>query len=417
MNNVENSEISVISSLAQENAALKERLRKQLLYELYYQLTPVGSTLEELNRHYCYDLLPDAYNIILLRAVRKEAPDAEVSPFILSEVSKRMYETLRPVFHELETAVVDGRVICLFNITTHRDSPETDLFKRSIGRFFADLSVSDLAEGHDFVMGEGDAVQSYRQLCSCVQSASQVIRYAAVYGLNRRYDSYEHAKAYDNLTSVLSPAQSRQIRHDIESLDYEDLEALVDELFDSGYAQAMQFPGYAYLLPHKLIDLVASVIRDLIQVPDQFTKKLDDCRQRIDDCISLRDLKTITKAEIRALYEYYAAHVDQPPVIMKAKTYIRKHYKEKLYLADIADQVQLNSQYFSSYFKQVEGVSVTDFITSVRMEHAKAELTDTTNPCQQIAENVGYEDAHYFSRVFRKQVGMSPMEYRTRGKG
>ena len=57
-------------------------------------------------------------------------------------------------------------------------------------------------------------------------------------------------------------------------------------------------------------------------------------------------------------------------------------------------------------------MTITEYISSVRIEHAKNLLATTSAPIGSIALNVGIDDANYFTRIFKKFVGMSPTEYR-----
>jgi YesN/AraC family two-component response regulator len=63
-------------------------------------------------------------------------------------------------------------------------------------------------------------------------------------------------------------------------------------------------------------------------------------------------------------------------------------------------------------FKEVTGKSITEFISTIRIERAKELLTSTNNPIRDIGESVGYADQNYFSRCFKRIEGCSPMKYR-----
>ena len=162
------------------------------------------------------------------------------------------------------------------------------------------------------------------------------------------------------------------------------------------------------------MELTASVINDNISTASKFSDLLRLRRQRIDDCLSLEDLRRLTIDGVTALCDYYGAYLPEggSSMLVGAKAYIQENYARKLCLSEIADHVHLNSQYFSVRFKQEAGISVTDYIANLRIEQAKLSLRTSTDTVQSIAEAVGYPDAHYFSPVFKRLVGTSPMEYR-----
>ena len=98
--------------------------------------------------------------------------------------------------------------------------------------------------------------------------------------------------------------------------------------------------------------------------------------------------------------------------IIKALVYIQNHYQESLSLKAVADHVYLNIWYFSDLFKREVGKSFTDYVTELRINHAKELLKDRNKKLYQIAYEVGINEPAYFSQLFKKVTGQSPKEYR-----
>jgi two-component system response regulator YesN len=98
--------------------------------------------------------------------------------------------------------------------------------------------------------------------------------------------------------------------------------------------------------------------------------------------------------------------------ILKAISLAHLHVSEPISATDIAQRVNMSSSYFSQCFKQYAGQTYTDYVRDLRMERAKEYLNNTTKTIQWIAEQIGYNDEKYFSRLFREQIGMLPSEYR-----
>lgn len=92
--------------------------------------------------------------------------------------------------------------------------------------------------------------------------------------------------------------------------------------------------------------------------------------------------------------------------------YIHDHYAKELTLQDIARQIYLSPDYFSRLFKKEVGCTYAEYLTKVRVERAKALLSNPALSVAEVAQKVGYHDPNYFSRVFRKVVGVSPSDYR-----
>lgn len=98
--------------------------------------------------------------------------------------------------------------------------------------------------------------------------------------------------------------------------------------------------------------------------------------------------------------------------IIKAKAYIEDHYTESLTLDVLAQYVHMNSSYFSSYFKKQTGENFKEYLNKVRLGHALELLLSTDMKSYEIAGEVGFSDSRYFSELFQKAYGKTPMAYR-----
>lgn len=94
--------------------------------------------------------------------------------------------------------------------------------------------------------------------------------------------------------------------------------------------------------------------------------------------------------------------------------FINHHYAEPLSRQDIAQAIGYNESYISHIFSDVLHTTLTDYITSLRMQDARRLLTDTRLTVSQIALSLGFGSIRSFNRIFMKQTGMSPTAYRTK---
>ncbi|MBQ3979367.1 MAG: response regulator [Lachnospiraceae bacterium] len=102
-----------------------------------------------------------------------------------------------------------------------------------------------------------------------------------------------------------------------------------------------------------------------------------------------------------------------PAVISEAKLYMSLHFSDpNLMLQDVAKAVSMSSSRFSTVFSQQSGQTFTEYLMYLRLTRAKELLRTTAERSSQIAREVGYNDAHYFSYIFKKNTGMTPSEYR-----
>ena len=99
-------------------------------------------------------------------------------------------------------------------------------------------------------------------------------------------------------------------------------------------------------------------------------------------------------------------------VIETAKSYIDHHFNQEITLELIANYVFVNPTYFSELFKKETGRNYIEYITDLRMNKAKELLSQTNLKIAEICEAVGYTDAKYFSKTFKKLTGITPSEYK-----
>lgn len=101
--------------------------------------------------------------------------------------------------------------------------------------------------------------------------------------------------------------------------------------------------------------------------------------------------------------------------IFEVKIYIQKsYYIQSLTTQKIAESVYLTPTYLCTLFKKETGKTINEYITDIRIEKSKELLSDRTVKLYEIAKKVGYNDTNYYSKTFRKLVGMTPSEFRAK---
>jgi two-component system response regulator YesN len=113
----------------------------------------------------------------------------------------------------------------------------------------------------------------------------------------------------------------------------------------------------------------------------------------------------------------FAASTAQEEVAALVKEYLRSHFSEEVSLSDLASRFHVNQPYLARLFKRREGVAPVRYLRDLRMNHARRLLSEHSDmEIKQVGSLCGYPDQGYFSRVFKRAVGVSPQEYRERPK-
>ncbi len=118
--------------------------------------------------------------------------------------------------------------------------------------------------------------------------------------------------------------------------------------------------------------------------------------------------------EITASGQLLHKHVigNMNPAVAQAKEYIEENYYEDITLQQVADKVAISAGYLSTLFNQEQKCGFTEYLNQVRVNHACTYLKQNYFKTYEIAYKTGFHDEKYFTRVFRKIVGMTPSEYK-----
>ncbi|MBS4208076.1 response regulator [Bacillus sp. FJAT-50079] len=133
-------------------------------------------------------------------------------------------------------------------------------------------------------------------------------------------------------------------------------------------------------------------------------------------CTNTKDIARALTDRIEGFIEKYTKEneTELVPAIRIAKSYIMENYQQEISLDIISNIVNLSSVYFSILFKKEVGINFLDYLNRYRIEAAKEMLKDVKYNINDVATLSGFQDSRYFSKKFKKQMGVTPSEYRKR---
>lgn len=124
--------------------------------------------------------------------------------------------------------------------------------------------------------------------------------------------------------------------------------------------------------------------------------------------------ETYSEQDIKKLADYKFEFSQKSNLVKEITSYINNNYMHDISLYKISKNMYLSPVYISKIFKEETGVSPINYLIKIRLEKAKALLSDTTLTVKTIAKSVGYDDAYYFSKLFKKYYNMSPSHYKNK---
>lgn len=152
--------------------------------------------------------------------------------------------------------------------------------------------------------------------------------------------------------------------------------------------------------------------KEAYQISDFYLQKSDECKS-VSELIALRN------RAVRDLTERVSkkkSNQKKSNYVERCKDYISKHYREKIYLKDIAEVMGIGSTYLSRLFSEETGICIQDYIAQCRVDKAANLLAYSEESIAFIAEYVNFPSQSYFGNVFKKYKQMTPREYREKYK-
>ncbi len=136
--------------------------------------------------------------------------------------------------------------------------------------------------------------------------------------------------------------------------------------------------------------------------------------ERIDNRLNLQQWCVRKILQISELLKNKeTTHVSE--AVSQAKAFIDDNYNKEISLNDVSKLVSISPQYFSTIFKEEMGTSFVEYIRHKRIEAAKSMFKEKRYTVKEVCYEIGYNDPNYFSRLFKKMVGVSPTDYGQEG--
>lgn len=138
------------------------------------------------------------------------------------------------------------------------------------------------------------------------------------------------------------------------------------------------------------------------------------CIQKAEEICSVEEGKKLIRHMVRkyCMLVQNHSHSQYSPPIKQAITEIELNLSKNLSLHTLARQINISPNHLSTLFRKETGSTLTDFMNQKRIEHALLLLNTTNWQIQVIAQDCGITDANYFTKLFKRIVGMTPNEYR-----
>lgn len=180
-----------------------------------------------------------------------------------------------------------------------------------------------------------------------------------------------------------------------------------------------QIKNYIYSLGTVFEDSVSAVYVRNVDEPCELWQYIEQMKSGFDDTAEEQTVEYGTPILRQNVQSGTAIEQEMPvkgsirnDIVKKMMEFVESNYDKPIRLKDVAAHVYISHTYAGQIFSSVTGKHFVEYLIGLRMHKAKQLLTDTDLPINLIGEKISYADPSYFCQVFKREVGMSPREYR-----
>lgn len=328
---------------------------------------------------------------------------------VINKIRNIASQSLQEVCYEVISSETRDRSLFLIN---YAQSKETDLKKKLYDLYADAKNIVDLFQGISLTLCVGIAVQTLNEIERSKTSCWRANWLRMHYGLNQII--YSETIAEENSSVLL--AQISTLRENLEkaykAIDMITVERELYRFFTLPVLSLCSTESMRFLW---------SSISCFCKIYGQVMKNASNQEVMMNEIISKLQLQTTFLDYRTMLTQQISLYMTEmtdflreknAKPVMKACAYIEEHYSEHLTLETMAQIVNLSPIYFSNLFKKESGKNFTEYLTGYRMKKAKELLREGEMNVTEIANALGYSDARYFSKVFKKEIGVKPTDYR-----
>lgn len=404
-------EIAMLDSYIQNTNSSLQRLDSfysdmmpNILENLFIRMVQGASSCElVLQKLSCCGIVFDRRQTVLLMVIIDDFMNAAPSCELSEELQTTLYKSIAPSFPE------DWRLFGGFtDKNTLSVAVNTDLFlpqelssvHESLNSRLAPLGLSvSLCYSHTF--------KDIKELKDFFPTA---VRFSMEHFLWSNSSLHEITQPAENISAVC--AAYTKSEGEICSALAQNLPVSAAQAFDKSMSHAVCYAGV-----RRLTELLFKTLTELKAQSSSYFL-LHEYQSRADILLRYGNIDCFKELIIELFEGFAQSYTPSNPdetIGTRLKHYLEQNYYQKdLSLTMVSEEFKLSPTYLSSMFKNANGQGVLEYLNHVRIDHAKALLTETDIPISEISDRTGFSNYTTFSRVFKRITGISAKDYRSK---
>ncbi len=383
------------------------------------------STMDQVNAEYGFTFSHGIFRVIIFHLDKKseEGVDARYNLSCRNELADILTRLVKPGCLELQSS--SGGYKWIINYPAAVEDVLWKEIRHAKDEFAQYL---DILQCYSITVGIGRKFNRFGEIAESIRTAVEAVRYRIIQGTGKVLLSDSLNLHVIDAHDVLPSSRVRDLANSMEILDTEKTTAIIHEIITEIGQLTNINPEIFFSVAAKIEEIFSNAV-GRIHI-DMTEARIDPSNTRagpspafempgplhidLTDCVSVPEIERKILGEVTSKLTEYRKILDEQNYapIRLGKKYISEHYHEPINLNDISKVVNLNPVYYSVVFKKRTGMNIIEYIQNYRLEISKDLLKNSRFNIAQVSEMVGYSDPKYFSRLFRKYVGINPAKFR-----
>lgn len=409
-----------IKSLYEKNAEAKQKLEisrnviHEKLLESILSCQKLSNSFTEINRQYGFHFQPGIFFVAVvdfdyLSSLHEISEQQK--KYIHEKTITRIIDILLEECFDYAYITKGSQTVLLLNI-----QPENSRFSNLKNKLLQALShqnmILDFADVYKTTLCFGQAVYTPEMLSTSWETAKYLSESRMLLGCGGYLEYKQQPHSDINPEKLFPLSQWEKLATIIQHLDIVEFQSWIHSLIDEVKSASKMDTAISYKTGQYFIQKFNFYCQKYdYQIPVSLSEKLIPPNLPMYQFRMYWNTIENTVTDIFTLLTQSSTNTVSMAV-QKAKYYIAEHLADTISLDSVAEIVNLNPAYFSFLFKKETGKNFLEYLTECRMSKAKSLLSDTNLPITEIANQAGYYDTKYFSKLFKKSCHISPKQYR-----
>ncbi len=358
-----------------------------------------------------FELDEESGYVVAVKFYETKNEDGTVNRAGLRDRTLTFYRYLRESFKRKCKCLIGPLMLDRFFVYVPAHPKEDEYTMKLEAKNIVEHVYNSLAEkgGLDISIGIGRVYRTRENIARSYEESLRAVKYLSGSGLIHIMD----VPAGEHSASEYPMAKEKLLLEKAASGETDACLQIFNQIYDW---LLNEYPSSLRRIKKKLLELMVLIHRMgcNYKIRNEEYSRLDNY---VDDLLSIEDpieLKVWCRERIEQVSQAIGDMMEKRlnSLILMAVNYIKENYRKEIALEDISREVNISPHYFSKLFKEQVGENFIDYITSLRIQKAKEHLAENRLSVKEICFDIGYTDPNYFSRLFKRVVGITPTEYK-----